>query len=110
MLEKIIEHIIENIREDRREAGDVYPPMAHVAAKRVLLLFNFSSRLNIDRIWYEAAAYEQEHHVFADSGRFICASLPDVLGEFVKHKMGSEYQRLFDDRMALLTPAGADAE
>ncbi|HET7528804.1 MAG TPA: hypothetical protein VFJ84_01060 [Candidatus Saccharimonadales bacterium] len=100
MLEEIIERAIELIESDARQEGDVYPPMAHTAAKRVLAQYNFTTRLNVERIWFEAATYDFEHRVIDDSYRFICTSLPDIIGAFVKHRMGDRYQHLFDERMA----------
>lgn len=101
MLEEIIERAIDIIESDSRQEGDVYPPMAHTAAKRVLADYNFTSTLTVERIWREADDYDFEHRVIDDSYRFICTSLPDIIGAFVKHRMGDRYQHLFDERMFL---------
>jgi AcrR family transcriptional regulator len=110
LLEEIIERIIDLIREDSREEDDTYPPMAHVVAKRVLREYNFTSRLMVARVWDEAAEYDSQRRVFRDVQRFICASLPDVLAEFVKNRMGSEYQHLFADRMAVIMAGSESGE
>lgn len=110
MLEEIMNSVTSLVQQDYREPGDVYPPMAHTMAKRVLRGYNFTGGTNIERIWREAFEYECEHRVFGDIYRFTCTSLPDVIGEFVKNSMGSEYQQLFDERMAQLVPNAAAAE
>lgn len=108
MLEAIIEDAVELIEADSREEGDVYPPMAHTVVKRLLRSYNFTSPLIRERLYNEASRYETEHGVFDDAQRFICTSLPDIIGEFVKHRMGDKYRHLFDARMAPW--AGASAE